>query len=69
VAANSATIIDSIGAGTGLHADFGSGLWDGGPIGIPITVVDGQTTPAYQVPFRPSTRAATRLSHGSSSMR
>ena len=23
-----------------MHADFGSGLWNGGPIGIPITVVD-----------------------------
>ena len=22
-----------------MHADFGSGLWDGGPIGIPVTVV------------------------------
>jgi hypothetical protein len=51
VAANSAGIITSIGAGVGLHADFGSGLWNGGPIGIPITVVDGQTTPKYQVPF------------------
>src|SRR3954447_3322528 len=39
VAANSNAIISSIGLGTGLHADFGSGLWDGGPIGIPITVV------------------------------
>jgi hypothetical protein len=39
VAANSAQIVNSIGAGTGLHADFGSGLWDGAPIGIPITVV------------------------------
>jgi hypothetical protein len=39
VARNSSAIIDSIGAGTGLHADFGSGLWDGAPIGIPITVV------------------------------
>ena len=39
VAGNSAEIIASIGAGTGLHADFGSGLWEGGPIGIPITVV------------------------------
>jgi len=39
VAANSATIIASIGADTGLHPDFGSGLWDGAPIGIPITVV------------------------------
>ena len=26
-------------SGAGLHADFGSGLWDGAPIGIPITVV------------------------------
>ena len=39
VAGNSAEIISSIGAGTGLHADFGSGLWAGAPIGIPITVV------------------------------
>jgi hypothetical protein len=39
VAADSATIINSIGPDKGLHADFGSGLWDGGPIGIPITVV------------------------------
>jgi len=39
VAANSTAIIDSIGATTGLHPDFGSGLWDGGPIGIPITLV------------------------------
>jgi len=51
VAANSAAIISSIGAGTGLHPDFGSGLWDGGPIGIPITVVSGQTTPKYQPQF------------------
>jgi hypothetical protein len=39
VAANSQQIVSSIGAGTGLHADFGSGLWEGAPIGIPITVV------------------------------
>jgi len=39
VAGNSAEIVRSIGAGTGLHADFGSGLWEGAPIGIPITVV------------------------------
>jgi hypothetical protein len=38
-AANSAQIVNSIGAETGLHADFGSGLWEGAPIGIPITVV------------------------------
>jgi hypothetical protein len=39
VAANSTAIVDSIGADTGLHPDFGSGLWDGAPIGIPVTVV------------------------------
>jgi len=39
--ANSATLIRSIGLDAGFHADFGSGLWDGGPIGIPYTVVDG----------------------------
>ena len=39
VAEDSATIIESIGADEGLHADFGSGRWEGGPIGIPITVV------------------------------
>ncbi len=44
VAANSATIISSIGD-SGVHADFGSGLWDGSRIGIPYTVVHGKTTP------------------------
>jgi hypothetical protein len=39
IADNSDEIISSIGARTGLHADFGSGLWKGAPIGIPITVV------------------------------
>jgi hypothetical protein len=39
VARGSAAIVDSIGADTGLHPDFGSGLWDGAPIGIPITIV------------------------------
>jgi hypothetical protein len=41
VAADSATLIRSIGLDAGFHADFGSGLWDGGPIGIPYTVVGG----------------------------
>jgi hypothetical protein len=50
VAANSAQIIASIGAGTGLHADFGSGLWEGAPIGIPITVV-GRGQPKSPVSF------------------
>jgi hypothetical protein len=39
VASNSDAIIGSIGAGTGLHPDFGSGKWAGGPIGIPFNVV------------------------------
>lgn len=39
VAAGSATIIATIGPEKTMHADFGSGLWEGGPIGIPITTV------------------------------
>ena len=39
VAANSARIVASIGLDDNLHADFGSGLYEGRPIGIPITVV------------------------------
>ncbi len=41
MAARSQVLIGSIGADLGLHPDFGSGLYDGGPIGIPITVVHG----------------------------
>jgi hypothetical protein len=40
---DSRTIVNAIGADLHLHADFGSGLWEGGPIGIPITVVDSAT--------------------------
>ena len=40
VAHGSAGLIRSIGADTGMHADFGSGTWEGAKIGIPITVVD-----------------------------
>ena len=41
---NSADYIDSIGRDTGLKADFGAGLYDGGPIGIPFAYVgNGQT--------------------------
>jgi hypothetical protein len=39
VAPSSAAIIAAIGASVGLHPDFGSGTWDGGPIGIPYTIV------------------------------
>jgi hypothetical protein len=42
--------VNSIGASLRLHADFGSGLWDDRPIGIPITVVDS-TTPLSSVDF------------------
>ena len=41
---NSANLIASIGLTTGLHPDFGSGLWDGGPIGIPYVVVSEDPT-------------------------
>ncbi len=30
-----------------MHADFGSGLWDGGPIGIPVTVVDSSQSTSW----------------------
>jgi hypothetical protein len=43
VAPNSGAIIGSIGTATGLHADFGSGLWEGSPIGIPFDVVSHAT--------------------------
>jgi hypothetical protein len=36
---NSAAIVNSIGAGGGVHPDFGSGLYGGAPIGIPYTTV------------------------------
>jgi hypothetical protein len=35
----SAAIVTSIGLGDHLHADFGSGVYDGRPIGIPYTTV------------------------------
>ncbi len=38
---NSDALIASIGLDTGLHADFGSGFWEGAPIGIPYVVVSG----------------------------
>ena len=44
VAANSATLISTVGAGVHMHADFGSGLWNGGPIGIPFVTVAGSQT-------------------------
>jgi hypothetical protein len=50
VTANSAQMIASIGLDTGLHPDFGSGLYDGQPIGIPFDVVS-KSTPRSHVSF------------------
>jgi hypothetical protein len=50
VAANSAQLIASIGLDSPVHADFGSGTWDGGPIGIPFDVVS-KKTPRSRVSF------------------
>jgi hypothetical protein len=49
VDSNSAVLIASIGAGTGLHPDFGAD-WNGGPFGIPYVVVSG-STPVVGVTF------------------
>ena len=43
VAPDSAAIVRSIGLDGSLKADFGSGLWEGGPIGIPYDVVTRRT--------------------------
>ena len=42
--------INSIGRDTGFHMDFGSGTWDGGPIGIPYNIV-GDVVPKVSVSF------------------
>ena len=44
VAANSTTYVNTIGPTIGLKADFGSGTWNGGPIGIPFITVPGTQT-------------------------
>jgi hypothetical protein len=43
VAASSDAIVRSIGLDDHVHADFGSGRWEGRPIGIPYTVVTRRT--------------------------
>ena len=52
VAANSDTLIRSIGVDAGVHADFGNGLYDGSRIGIPYVVVHGKKTPKSRVDVR-----------------
>jgi hypothetical protein len=51
VASNSATLVNTIGSGVTLHADFGSGLYAGAPIGIPFVTVAGSLT-KYPVTFQ-----------------
>jgi hypothetical protein len=43
VAPDSGAIVGSIGAGAPVHADFGSGRYQGSPIGIPFNVVSHRT--------------------------
>ncbi len=40
---NSAAYVAALDPETGLHPDFGSGLYDGGPIGIPYLLIPGGT--------------------------
>ena len=47
---SSAQYVSSIGSTAHAHADFGSGTWDGGPIGIPYNVV-GAGQPTTSVTF------------------
>jgi len=51
IAKNSAAIIASIGLNEPVHPDFGSGLYDGEPIGIPFAVV-GSSTREVRVTFQ-----------------
>jgi len=46
----SSAYINIIGANASLHADFGSGTWEGRPIGIPFNLA-GASTPHQQVSF------------------
>jgi hypothetical protein len=50
VHARSDAWIGSVGRSTGLKADFGSGLWEGYPIGIPYTTAPG-SQPAVSISF------------------
>jgi hypothetical protein len=50
VASNSAAVVRAIGPGDPVHPDFGSGLYNGAPIGIPYTTV-GKTQRRVPVKF------------------
>ena len=47
---NSGAYIATIGVDRGVHPDFGSGLWEGAPIGIPYNIVPG-TQPKVKITF------------------
>jgi hypothetical protein len=51
VASNSAQLVAAIGLDSPVHADFGSGLYDGSLIGIPYVVVHGKKTAKSRVAF------------------
>jgi len=50
VHSSSQAFVSSIGTTAGLHPDFGAGMWDGGPIGIPFVTVPG-TQPFVPITF------------------
>ena len=50
VHADSDTWVDTIGRARTVHPDFGSGLWEGSPIGIPYTTV-GSSQAKVEVDF------------------
>lgn len=47
---NSSAILNNIGLDRGLFADFGSGTWEGAPIGIPYVVV-GNDQPLVEINY------------------
>lgn len=47
---NSSDMVSFVGVTKKVHADFGSGEWDGGPIGIPFVTVPG-SQPKVSVTF------------------
>ena len=48
---SSDALFASIGLDDHVHAHFGSGTWNGGPIGIPVTIV-GSSRRRFLVRFR-----------------
>lgn len=48
---NSQTILENIGLDVHLFADFGSGLWESAPIGIPFVIV-GKDQPKVPITYR-----------------